>query len=107
MTLNDLLNRLDALDVHLRANGDKLHVEAPAGALTPGLRAALAEHKAAILARLRATSWCIDPDWVPCRIPLSLDKPPSLWLAERGLRIVDGTADGPNGEPTLFVVDSS
>ena len=36
--------------IQLQARGDRLHVEAPAGILTPELRQALADHKAELLA---------------------------------------------------------
>ena len=49
MTPEALLSRLAALNVTLTAHGDRLRVEAPAGALTAELRAALAEHKPALL----------------------------------------------------------
>lgn len=95
MTPQALLSRLAALNVTLTSAGDRLRVEAPAGALTDELRAALAEHKAALLDLLSPR----DPDPERLRIPLTLNEPPSEWLAKRGLGIVGG--DPATG--TLFV----
>jgi hypothetical protein len=50
MTLTDVLKATRAADIHLEARGDRLHVEAPTGAVTPDLRLALAEHKQTLLA---------------------------------------------------------
>ncbi len=92
MTPEALLSRLSALNVTVTAHGDRLRVEAPAGALTAELRAALAEHKPALLALLSPQRM---------RIPLTLEESPSEWLARRGLRIVGG--DPATG--TLFVAN--
>ena len=54
MSAVDLLATLRARDCELTAAGERLRVEAPAGALTPDLRAALAEHKTEILVELEA-----------------------------------------------------
>ena len=53
MTLHQLLARLRSLGVHLRVERDRLRFNAPKGAMTPDLRAELAEHKEALLAFLR------------------------------------------------------
>ncbi len=53
MTPTALLDRLRALGVEVRAEGDKLRYRAPAGVLTPDLRQAIREHKAALLELLR------------------------------------------------------
>ena len=98
MTFDNLLNECEARQIGLAARGERLHVEAPAGAITDDLRAALAEHKAAIMDLLSRPRWRSDPDAEPLRIPLTVDQPPSEWLAERGLRIVDGDHNG-----TLYV----
>lgn len=49
-----LIRQCKAIGIQLQARGDRLHVEAPAGSLTPELRQALADHKAELLA-LHAT----------------------------------------------------
>ena len=49
MMLMLLLTELTHLEVHLSAEPDGLHVQAPAGALTDELRQAMTEHKAALL----------------------------------------------------------
>jgi hypothetical protein len=55
MTLPDLAEALDAIGVSLSA---RLVVDAPEGAMTPDLRAALAEHKVLILQRVvREMTW--------------------------------------------------
>jgi sulfur transfer complex TusBCD TusB component (DsrH family) len=52
MTLRDLLTETRNAGIQLEARGDRLHVEAPAGAVTPELRAALVAHKPDLLAVL-------------------------------------------------------
>lgn len=101
MKLADLLSECEARHIGLAAHGDRLKVQAPQGALTPALRTALAEHKPALLDYLSRPRWRVDPDAQPLRIPLTVDKPPSEWLAERGLRIVGG--DPTTG--TLYFAD--
>lgn len=49
MMLMLLLTELTRLEVHLSADRDGVHVQAPAGALTDELRQAMAEHKTALL----------------------------------------------------------
>ena len=49
MKPGDLLHQLQALGVVLIADGDRLRVDAPAGALTPELRQALATQKSTLL----------------------------------------------------------
>lgn len=52
MTAHDLLRESARLGVRLEAHGDRLHVEARRGALTPEFRNQLATHKPALLALL-------------------------------------------------------
>ena len=52
MTLLGLLVELKRLNVKLSLAGDKLRLEAPAGVLTPELKEALRQHKAALIALL-------------------------------------------------------
>jgi len=49
-----LIRQCRTAGIQLQARGDRLHVEAPTGSLTPELRQALADHKAELLA-LHAT----------------------------------------------------
>ena len=56
MTTLEMLKNLHARDIHLECRGDKLHVNAPKGAVTPELRATLVEQKAALLALLSGTA---------------------------------------------------
>jgi hypothetical protein len=52
MNALDLLAELKRLNVKLSLAGDKLRLEAPAGVLTPELKEALRQHKAALKALL-------------------------------------------------------
>jgi thioesterase domain-containing protein len=52
-SLTDLLSELQSRDVRLRAYGDRLQCDAPAGVLSPELRARLAQKKNQILEYLR------------------------------------------------------
>ena len=52
MTLPELLTVVRAADIRLESRGDRLVFDAPHGALTPELRAALVQQKAALLMRL-------------------------------------------------------
>ena len=54
MTAADLLRELEGAGVRLQADGDKLRVRAPRGALTPVLRTALQARKVEIVAALQA-----------------------------------------------------
>lgn len=49
----DLVDRLLARGIHLRAEGERLVCRAPAGALTPDLREEVERHKAALVEMLR------------------------------------------------------
>jgi hypothetical protein len=53
MTLTELLDTTTAAGIRLEAQGDRLHVEAPAGIVTANLRDELARHKPALLTLLR------------------------------------------------------
>lgn len=53
MSARDLLARLEACDIRIAVEGEKLTVDGPAGSLTTELRAELADHKLEMLAQLR------------------------------------------------------
>lgn len=53
MTAEAILDRLRSLGARVSLAGDKLHVEAPAGVLTPDLRQELIEHKAELVRLLQ------------------------------------------------------
>lgn len=53
MTPSELLDSLRALGATLSTTGDRLRADVHQGALTPELREALAEHKAALVALVR------------------------------------------------------
>lgn len=59
MSIDELLDELRSRGIALSPSGGRLVAESLGGALTPDLAAALAAHKAAILARLRSPvpSW--------------------------------------------------
>jgi tubulysin polyketide synthase-like protein len=85
MNASDLLEDLRRRDVALEAEGDRLHVDAPAGAITDDLRTALVEHKEhllELLARERhklekagrrglAIRWSEYPVWIMLHDPLT------------------------------------
>jgi hypothetical protein len=52
MTLPELQSCLDSVGVVVTARGDRLVVDAPAGALTPALKSELLAHKPALLGLL-------------------------------------------------------
>lgn len=60
MNVIELLAELRGRGVRLQANGDKLHVSAPNGVVTPQLRASLVEHKTELLAILAVAPLCHD-----------------------------------------------
>ncbi len=55
MNVTQLLNELAQQNIRLAADGDRLNVRAPRGALTPWLRDRLTEHKSAILDLLQGS----------------------------------------------------
>jgi hypothetical protein len=50
MSAIELIRQCRSAGIRLQARGDRLHVEAPAGRLTPELRQRLTDHKADVLA---------------------------------------------------------
>lgn len=75
----DLLSELESLGVELRANGDRLHVRAPAGVVTYALRERLAKAKPELLQLLAANQ----PEHRP---------PPHIWHCQvdgKGMTIID------------------
>jgi hypothetical protein len=79
MTLPGLQACLDRLGVRLSARGDRLHYRAPAGVLTPEIKAELATHKPALLAVLAGVASAhdgpparIDPG--PAAVPEATDE---------------------------------
>lgn len=52
MTIDSLLAALASLDVVLSVAGERLLFDAPAGALTPALRASIAAHRGELIRRL-------------------------------------------------------
>jgi len=56
MSAHALYVELESAGVHITARGDKLHIEAPIGTVTPALRERLAENKPALLRLLQSNS---------------------------------------------------
>lgn len=52
----NLLAELQTLGVEITPNGDRLHIKAPVGIITPAIRETLASHKADILNLLAANN---------------------------------------------------
>ena len=75
MTINELLTALRQLGIRLLPAGDKLRLEASAGALTPEVMKAVAEHKTELLAWLR--------EWNPDRAQVLFEQ-----AADRARRLV-------------------
>lgn len=85
MNASTLLEDLRRLEVALEAEGDLLHVDAPAGAITDDLRAALEENKGRLLELLAqerhklekpgrrglAIRWSEYPTWISLHDPLT------------------------------------
>ena len=79
MTLDQLLADLTGRQVTLFLAGDRLRFRAPAGAVTPELREVIAEHRAAILERLRRGAngtTARPPRYVICDRQYWVDDPP-------------------------------
>jgi predicted metal-dependent hydrolase len=87
MNASALLEDLRRRDVTLEAEGDHLHVDAPAGVITDELRAALAENKGRLLESLAwersnlteasrrglVIRWSEYPTWIKLHDPLTGD----------------------------------
>jgi hypothetical protein len=85
VSVQALLEEIRQLDVRLEAKGSLLHVDAPVGAITEELRAALEENKQGLIKlleceqrRLQAadrrglvTRWSAYPTWIKLRDPLT------------------------------------
>jgi hypothetical protein len=117
MTLTDLLAELHARRIRIEVVDGRMRVDAPVGALSAGLRAALLEHKAALLARDESTSAPMPPSAPVAptsskasamRIPLD-DLVYGDYLVRHKLRIVGGTAypDGRTYRPTIYLADDA
>ncbi|MFN8474901.1 MAG: hypothetical protein U0822_22125 [Anaerolineae bacterium] len=62
MTILELLDELHTRGVVLERNGERLHVDAPTGAVTAPLREAMAEHKEELLAYIDLADYDTRPD---------------------------------------------
>ncbi|HEX5493583.1 MAG TPA: hypothetical protein VFX70_03285, partial [Mycobacteriales bacterium] len=81
MRVADLLSRLYAANVDLWVDGDRLRFSAPKGVLTPDLRAALVEHRDAVMEFLRRASTDVAP--VPPITPVARDRDLPLSFPQR------------------------
>jgi TubC N-terminal docking domain len=84
MTPAELLTLARAADIRLEARGDRLVFDAPHGALTPELRAALVQQKAALRMRLAPVEFVTLKGGLTIPVPalrLALD------LEARGIRM--------------------
>ena len=101
MTAQELLDLLAGRGVEITATGDRLHVDAAKGVLTPELRVALVEHKPALLELLcrpddPPPQPAAEPPWVGQRITIE-DLP--AFKERWGLRVARMT--WPEGSPSL------
>jgi hypothetical protein len=128
MSLADLLAELDARHIVIEVIGGRMRVDAPKGALSAGLQAALQGHRSALLALLpreAAHAGAGSPGKSPSPEPASERDPLLLsamdagatvriplddlvygdFLERNGLRIVNGTAypDGRTYRPTIYL----
>jgi pyochelin synthetase len=67
--MQSLLANLSALNVRIEVRDGKLHVNAPAGVLTAELRAAIGQHKDALIERLQASRETGPQDELPRIVP--------------------------------------
>lgn len=66
MTTLELLKELKTKGVSLSVVGGKLHYNAPTGALTPNLKAALHAHKAELVEIISKSQYKTDLPYSPC-----------------------------------------
>ena len=103
MTTGELLTVAQQAGIVLQAHGNRLHVEAPHGRVTPDLRSALAQHKAELLTLLAPGE-----EYVPLRGGLTLPLPALclvLSLEEREFSITLDASGQPVVEPALALTD--
>lgn len=105
--LTALLTALADRGIAIAAEGDRLRVDAPVDALTPSLRSALAEHKAALLAHLAGDAQPTPPP-EPEIVRIPLDGL-SEYLAAHDLKVIGGTPrfGGADFRPMLFLADNA
>jgi hypothetical protein len=108
MTLAELLAELDARRLRIEVVDGRMQVDAPVGALSAGLRAALLARDANASAPMPPSAPTAPLSATPStmRIPLD-DLVYGDFLAQHKLRIVGGTAypDGRTYRPTVYLGD--
>lgn len=89
-----LIRELHAAGVTLSATGDRLHVEAPAGAVTPSLRQRIAENKVMLLAEVRG--WNADTHTALLALAdrLAVDRDHVHRLDDAGLVLLQAIGEG-------------
>lgn len=101
MTPQEILSRMHALDVTLRADGDALHYAGPAGALDADMRAAITGQRAALLALLTQDTQADDDPASLSQNRATLQHVASNDAATRDIEPVDSVAVGSEGTATV------
>jgi hypothetical protein len=97
VTMSELLGTLESLGVFLSLARNKLHVDAPKGAITADLRAALVTHKLPLMAWLACTRQRGETPWA-AELPIRLEDLPDF-QSRWGVRVLRVT--WPEGEHGL------
>ena len=93
MGLATFLSHLRKLDIKLWADGDRLRVNAPSGALTPALQSEIGRHKTDILALLKGVQDAANTA-APALRPVSRQGPLELSFAQQRLWFLDQLGSG-------------
>jgi hypothetical protein len=105
MNARTLLGKLRGLGVKLTADGDRLHVDAPAGSITDHIRAALVENKPRLLRLLEleqrkvreanrrglVIQWAKEPGWIALHDPTAGE-----WHEVRASECLPGVVNSAN-----------
>jgi hypothetical protein len=89
MSLIELRVLLGRLGIEVSARGDRLHWRAPSGVMTPVVKAALADHKAALLAAPARTEERTEPVAQPDRDPARRPGPADEYDREERAAIME------------------